>query len=73
MFERRRTLVALRFALVDVVPAVLLLAGHPSVAGIALAAGVLVDRLTFYGTACARTTEAEIAAIEAAIAGSALS
>jgi len=71
VFERRRTLIALRFVTVDVVPAVLLLAGHAAAAGIVLGAGVFVDRLTFYGTVCARTTEAEIATIERVIAGSA--
>jgi anaerobic dimethyl sulfoxide reductase subunit C (anchor subunit) len=62
-------LLAARFLLVDVLPLGLLLAGLPRGAAGFLGLGILVDRLAFYLFAVHQTTEAEIARVEAVIAG----
>jgi hypothetical protein len=60
---------AIRFFLVDVLPAALLLAGLPKGAAGVLGLGILVDRLSFYLLAHQHTTEAEIQRVEEIIAG----
>ncbi len=70
IFAQRRTLIALRLLMVNVVPAALVLAGTPFAAVVVLFGGVCVDRFAFYGTVCAQTTEAEIARVEEFIAES---
>jgi DMSO reductase anchor subunit len=72
MHERLRTLIGLRFALVNVATPLSLWTGLPGVAVAVLLAGIFVDRVTFYGTVCAETTEAEIARVEDLIAGRSL-
>jgi DMSO reductase anchor subunit len=67
-FRHRAVLLALRVTLVTLVPLLFALAGRPLAAAIALAFGILVDRVNFYALAVRRTTESEIAAAEAAIA-----
>ncbi len=67
IFARRRSLIALRFTAVNLLPAMSLLAGLPLVAAAVFVGGIFVDRFAFYGTACARTTEADIAEVEAMI------
>lgn len=62
-------LMALRILMVDLVPGCLLVAGLPKGAAGSLGLGILVDRLSFYLLAEQRTTESEIARVEAAIAG----
>ncbi len=64
IFARRHALVALRFALVNVGPAAFLLVGPPLPALLTILPGVAIDRLTFYGVAAVRSTEAEIARVE---------
>jgi DMSO reductase anchor subunit len=59
----------IRFLLVDVLPGALLLTGLPKGAVGVLGLGILVDRLSFYLVANQHTTEAEIARVEAVIAG----
>jgi DMSO reductase anchor subunit len=68
IFEHRGLLVALRVALVDLVPAALVAAHLPLVAIVPLGVGILVDRFAFYGAASMRTTEGEVAHIERLIA-----
>lgn len=63
--RRKATLLAARFALADLLPCVLLLAGQAAASAAALALGILVDRLAFYLLAVRQTTEAEIAGVEA--------
>jgi DMSO reductase anchor subunit len=63
-FARRQAMLGLRFILVDILPGCLLLASLPRVAAGVLGAGILVDRLSFYGLAAQHTTEAEIASVE---------
>ena len=64
-FHARRTpLLAARFALLDITPAFCLFAGLPTAAAALLAAGILVDRVGFYGFAIPQTTEAESARVE---------
>jgi DMSO reductase anchor subunit len=69
IFARRQALVALRILLVDLGPAAFLLARFPLAAVITILAGVLVDRFTFYGMAAGRSTESQIARVEAVIGG----
>ncbi len=71
IFARRRLLIALRFIAANLLPAMSLLAGLPLVAAVVFVGGIFVDRFAFCGTACARTTEAEMADIEAIIVGQA--
>jgi DMSO reductase anchor subunit len=71
IFARRHVLLAARLALFDAVP-ILLAAGLPTAAGSAgpvavMAAGLLLDRLLFYGLAVRRTTQAELMRAERAI------
>jgi DMSO reductase anchor subunit len=56
-----------RFLLVDVLPACLLLAGLPKGAAGFLGLGILVDRLAFYQFAAQHTTEGEISRVEEVI------
>jgi DMSO reductase anchor subunit len=67
VFARRQTLLAARFALVDILPAGCLLAGLPAAAAGLLGLGILVDRVGFYGFASQHTTEAEVRQVEAVI------
>jgi DMSO reductase anchor subunit len=69
IFRLRKALLASRFALFNVVaPAiVMLISGWVSL--VAIVAGLVVDRVAFYGLAARRTPEAEMAAVEAVIAG----
>jgi DMSO reductase anchor subunit len=67
VFARRQTLLAARFALVDILPGCGLLAGLPQAAAGLLGLGILVDRLGFYGFASQHTTEAEVQQVEAVI------
>ncbi len=66
LFPFRTPLVLLRFAVFDLVPAVTIVRS-PGLAVLAVLVGLLVDRLAFYGLAVGRTTEAEIARVEAMI------
>ena len=67
VFARRQSILAARFALVDILPGCCLLAGLPLAAAGLLGAGILVDRIAFYGFASQHTTEAEVARVEAVI------
>ncbi len=69
-FRRRHLLLGARLILVDLAPAVLLLASGATAADVSLGLGLLVDRIAFYGLAVQHTSEAEVARIEAAIAPS---
>ena len=66
LFERRHALMAGRIALFDLLPAVLLwIGGGAAAAAMAtLAAGLLLDRVAFYGLAQRSTTDAELARVE---------
>jgi DMSO reductase anchor subunit len=64
----RLAFTAMRLLLVDILPAVLAIAGLPKAAAGALGLGVLADRLSFYLLAAQHTTEAEIAQVEDIIA-----
>jgi DMSO reductase anchor subunit len=64
---RRRPLLAARVALLDVAPALLLLVSPASLAVLAAAAGLVVDRFGFYALALQHTTEHEVAGVEARI------
>ena len=66
-FRRRHLLLGARLILVDLAPAVLLLASGATAADVSLSLGLLVDRIAFYGLAVQHTSEAEVARIEAAI------
>ncbi len=68
IFARRRSLVALRLVLVNLVPATLLVAQRPILAASIATAGVFVDRFAFYGLAAVQSTEAAMAAVEQRIA-----
>jgi DMSO reductase anchor subunit len=65
---RRTQLLAARFLLLDVVPFFLFFGVASPVAIPVAAAGLLVDRVSFYALALQHTTEHEIAGIEAQIA-----
>jgi DMSO reductase anchor subunit len=69
LFARRDLVLGARFLLVDVLPGACLFAGLPKGAAAVLALGILVDRIAFYGLACQLTTEAEVARVEALLAG----
>ena len=64
----RSPLLAARFFLLDVIPFFLLAVSPTPLAVIAAAAGLLVDRFSFYALAVQHTTEYEIADIEARMA-----
>jgi DMSO reductase anchor subunit len=64
----RSPLLGARFFLLDVIPFFLLAVSPTPLAVIAAAAGLLVDRFTFYALAVQHTTEYEIADIEAQMA-----
>lgn len=66
-FARRGPLLSARFALVDVLPVCLAMAGFPKGAAGFLGLGILLDRLAFYLLSAQQTTEAEIASVEDAI------
>lgn len=68
LFARHQELLLLRLGLVDILPGLCLLAGFRWTAVAALAAGIFVDRTGFYGLAAQRTTESEVARVEAVIA-----
>jgi DMSO reductase anchor subunit len=68
IFEHRGLLMALRVALVDLVPAALVAAHLPLVAIVPLGVGIVIDRFAFYGVAAMRTTEGEVAHVERLIA-----
>ena len=62
---RRDQLLGARFFLLDVVPAILMVAMPTPLAAALAAAGMLLDRFGFYALAIQRTTEHEITAVEA--------
>ena len=64
IFANRQWWLAARLILIDLLPGGLVLAGLPKGAAGALALGILVDRLSFYGLAAQATTEAEIGRVE---------
>ena len=64
LYEHRNVLLAARFALVAVIPGMLVLSGLPKGAAGSLGVGILLDRLMFYGFAAQHTTEAEIGTVE---------
>ncbi len=64
VFARRDALLAARLVLVDVLPGSLVIAGMPKGAVLALAVGILVDRLAFYGLAAQASTEANLSRAE---------
>lgn len=64
IFKQRHALIALRCLLVNLVPAGLLIARLPGLALASIAAGLLVDRFTFYGVASILSTESEIQRVE---------
>jgi len=68
VFAHRQSILAARFALVDILPGCCLLAGLPSVAAGLLGLGILVDRVAFYGFASQHTTEAAVRQVEQVIA-----
>lgn len=68
VFARRQALLLARFALVDILPGLGLLAGFRWTAVALFGLGVLVDRAAFYGLAAQRTTESEVARVEDLIA-----
>ncbi len=68
LFGRREALLAARFALVDILPGICLLAGLPKGAAGVLGLGILVDRLSFYGFASQHGTEAEVSRVEGLLA-----
>ena len=61
-------LLAARFFLLDVIPFFLLAASPTPFAALVAAAGLVVDRFSFYALAVQHTTEHEIANVEAQIA-----
>jgi DMSO reductase anchor subunit len=65
---RRNELLAARFFLLDVIPFSLLAASPSPVAVLVAAAGLFIDRFSFYALAVQHTTEHEIARVEAQIA-----
>ena len=64
VFARRQALLLARFALVDILPGLCLLAGFRWTAVALFGLGILVDRAAFYGLAAQRTTESEVARVE---------
>ncbi len=68
LFARLQGLLLARFALVDILPGLCLLAGFKWTAVVVLGLGILVDRVGFYGLAAQRTTEAEVARVDGIIA-----
>jgi DMSO reductase anchor subunit len=69
MYEHRTLLLAARFALVAVIPGMMVLGGLPRGAAGSLGLGILLDRLMFYAFAAQHTTEAEIASVEERLGG----
>jgi len=70
LFRRRRWLLASRFALGDLLPAAVLLGGAATWGLLSITGAIVLDRLAFYGLALPRTTEAEVARVEARLSGS---
>ncbi len=68
-FARRHLLIGTRLALVNIAPILLVATDLPRVAAAVLAAGLFVDRFTFYATTSVQSTEAEVARIESLIVG----
>lgn len=68
LFPWRHVILGLRLALFDVAGLGLLVTGREGAAVAALAAGLVLDRLAFYGLTVQHTTEAEIARAEGVIA-----
>ncbi|MFC1662463.1 DmsC/YnfH family molybdoenzyme membrane anchor subunit [Gemmatimonadota bacterium] len=64
LFALRNTLLLLRCLFVDLLPLLFAATGHWSLATVAVAVGVFVDRTSFYGLGLKETTEAEIARVE---------
>ena len=64
----RSPLLGARFFLLDVIPYVVLAVSPSPLAVVAAAAGLVVDRFSFYALAVQHTTEFEIADIEARMA-----
>jgi DMSO reductase anchor subunit len=68
LFARFQLILLARFALIDILPGVGLLAGYRWAAVALFGLGILVDRVAFYGFAAQRTTEAEVGRIEGILA-----
>ena len=62
--SHRNQLLGARFALLDVLPLLLLLAWPTPLAAVVASAGLLMDRAGFYALAFQHTTEHEVAAVE---------
>jgi DMSO reductase anchor subunit len=67
VFARLQEILLVRFALVDILPGLCLLAGLRWTAVATFGLGVLVDRAGFYGIAAQRTTESEVARVDGII------
>jgi DMSO reductase anchor subunit len=67
-FARRDQLLGARFFLLDVVPAILMVAWPTPLAAAVAATGVIADRIGFYALAIRHDTEHEVAAVEDRIA-----
>ena len=70
VFARLQGILLMRFSLVDILPGLGLLAGFRWTAVALFGLGILVDRISFYGLAAQRTTEAEVRRIEGILAAS---
>lgn len=68
-FRLRNMFLPLRLALVDLLPALLLIGGSWRVAVVSVVIGVFLDRTLFYGLGAKRNTEAEVARVEKILAG----
>ena len=71
VFARLDGILLMRFALVDILPGLCLLAGFRWTAVALFGLGVLVDRAGFYGLAAQRTTEAEVGRVEGVLSSQA--
>jgi hypothetical protein len=65
---RRVQVLVARFFLLDVIPFFLLVVSPTFLAALVAAAGLLVDRFSFYALAVQHTTEHEVATVEMQIA-----
>jgi len=68
VFARLQGILLARFALIDILPGLGLLAGFRWTAVATFGLGIVVDRVAFYALAAQRTTEAEVARVDGIIA-----
>lgn len=68
-FRLRNVFFPLRLALVDLLPALLVIGGAWRVAVLSVVIGLFLDRTLFYGLGAKRNTEAEVARVERILAG----